>query len=953
MKLFSKQRTSFNGKIVKNYRCLGIDILAKEKWSFKRVYKIFGLKISLKRKTPLFMPANDVFAAPAQSLKKNIPDLEMIKQLIANPKIQIISFDIFDTLLLRPVPKPDDIFRLISLKTTATRNLNFAKLRQTAEQELQNPDATVDDIWNHIQKKHHLSPKTTLTLKEAELETERRLLFPRKDIYELYQYALSCGKKVIAVSDMYLPESFLAKVLKEKGYEHISQIYVSNAYKQRKDSGSLYQTVITNEKTSPASILHIGDNYHSDYKAAIAQNITAIHYPSVAHIMTQPHSIWKAIISPETTHDIAAETILAWTLNHHLADIKNIAETPEVFADFRTLIRLGLFPIVLHVALSIANHKTIQKNYQRVLFASRDGYLPKLCYDILAKHLPLLPSKYIYAGRRAYFSALEPDMLSYMTNQNIDKSAPYTIANLLDAYITDTTLKQEILSSLTPAQQTLDLSNQKEQIIKALTPFQNKLNQYMKQHQKQAEAYYASFASSAAREIVFDCGYSGSISSALTKLLHKPIDKIYLWQTDKNKQLDKKNHTQTFTLMNEPEVFPASNIIYEELFSPLEGGCIGFHQQKPLFEPCTFSSQMQKDFALIHEEITRLTKQFCADFAPFLPYLTPKNTASLQQTLAYALTRSPYNETKHLDNICFPDPVYRAEANSLAYKVQQYLPCATVFNHTGFENPVNHLTLTPPPCPQNFRLGLHCHLYNVHLYQEIVAHLKNFPAKFDLILTVCDQQKIPLLQNIFTQQLIPNLNRLILKTVPNRGRDVAPWLVTTKSLQQNYDLFCHIHSKESPHFYFGTHWRQYLYANLISKEAVSSILHQFQNTPDLGLVFPDIYPELRLFCITHQIRPEGVDNETKIINHLLKQMHITKPYTLSDIFFSEGTMLWYRPKALTPLFELNLTTKDFPPEPIGVGGTIAHAIERLPAVVCRNCGYKAQSFTPKNIYGEY
>ncbi len=939
--IFNKQKTVFNDKIVKNYRCLGLDVLAKEKSSFKRVYKIFGVKITLKRKKPLFFPAND--GVPAQSLKKGVPELATIKKLIASPNIKVISFDIFDTLLLRPTAKPEDIFRLISLQTTAAKNIDFAKLRRTAESELKKSDASLDDIWDYIQKKHHLAPATALTLKQAELEAERRLLFCRADIYELYQYAVSLGKKIIAVSDMYLPADFLSAVLKEKGYKDIARVYVSNEYHKRKDTGDLYQTVITTENVMPAAILHIGDNYRSDFKMAVAQNLTAVYYPSVDDILSAPHSVWRQIRS---TQDISASVILSWCLNRHFGDINNAHDTPAVFADFRSLIRLGLFPVVMHIALSIANNKTIQNKYSRILFASRDGFLPKLCYDILAQNMRLLPSEYIYAGRRAYFSAIEKDMLTYITGQSVDKSSPYTIQNLLDAYITDAYLKREILAALSAEEKKLDLSRQKDDIIKALSPFRTKLNAYMTKHQKEAKAYYAALTAATPREIVFDCGYSGSISTALTRLLHKPIDKIYLWQTGKNKQQDKKNHTKTFTLMHEKQLFPASNIIYEELFSPLANGCIGFQNGKPLFEPGSFSTAMRQEFTLISQEISELTKSFCADFAPWLPYLVPQDTLALQQPLVHAFTRSPYNETKLLENICFPDPVYTSASNSLAYKVQKDLPCVTTFSHTGFENPDNSLTPLPTPCPQNFRLGIHCHLYNVYLYQELFEYLKDFPAQFDLILTVCDKQKIPLLQNIFTAATIPNLHNLILQAVPNRGRDVAPWLVATKPLQQQYDLFCHIHGKESPHFNFGPDWRRYLFANLISAKAAASILNHFQQMPDLGMVFPDIFPPLRTFCITHQIRQEGMYEEEKIINRLLQQMDITKRYSLSDIFFSEGTMLWYRPKALAPLFDLNLAVKDFPPEPIGTGGTIAHAIERLPAVVCRHCGYTAKSFTP-------
>lgn len=51
------------------------------------------------------------------------------------------------------------------------------------------------------------------------------------------------------------------------------------------------------------------------------------------------------------------------------------------------------------------------------------------------------------------------------------------------------------------------------------------------------------------------------------------------------------------------------------------------------------------------------------------------------------------------------------------------------------------------------------------------------------------------------------------------------------------------------------------------------------------------------------------------------------------------------------MFDLDLKYEDFPPKPIGVGGTIAHAIERLPAFVRQNndydaVGYHKEAYSP-------
>lgn len=950
--LLKKYQIQTPTKTLKTYTLLGIPLLQKEKSAIKRKYTLCGLKFCLTRKHPLIpAPANninDFTSANFAPLKQNLPDINTFKAIISNPNIKVISFDVFDTLLLRPAINPTDIFYLAAAKLKQTINADFIKYRLSAEQELNNPFATIDDIYNHIQTKYHLSDSLITQMKTEELTVEQRLLSRREDIYELYQHALNCKKRVIAVSDMYLPATFIAQTLREKGYKNIAKVYVSNEYQNRKDNGSLYPVVLKSENISASQLLHIGDNKNADQTQAIKHHITALHYPSIREILSNQQKIFAHIWPSEISNDPIARIILGWCLNHHFANMNTRSDQPAVFENLSALATLSLAPLLFHITQSIGYTPAIQQNYNRILFASRDGWLPLKGYELLRRQNPnILPAKYIYAGRRAYFSAAISDFTSYAKHLDVDTSSPYTLENLFDAYISDDKIKKHIMQNLSPKEKNLDLNTQKPEFLKVLHRHQKQLTAYLKTHHQNAAAYYASFSTSEnKRELVFDCGYSGSVSTALTQLLNTPTDKIYLWETKQNKLLDKKNKTKTFTLMNEPQLFIGQNIICEELFSPLEGGCIGFDAHgNPQFEKCEISPQMRNTLTKVQTETLNTLENMFTDFAPWLEYMHISDTAALQKPLAMAVTQSPYNETVIFKDIIFPDPSYITAPESLTNKIEKNLRYPNPFALTGFNNPANAIQPPKPNTPQQFRLGIHCHLYNVALAEEILYYIQSFPAPFDLILTTCHHQNHAVLQNIFTPESVPNLRRLIVKTVENRGRDVAPWLIATNDIQQQYDLFCHIHGKESKHFYFGETWRQYLYKNIISPEAVANILTLFEHHPKLGLLFPAPYPTLKQFCITHNINQRGMFGEEKITNQLLKQLSITEKINNSNIIFSEGTMMWYRPNALKRLFELNLKTTDFPPEPIGVGGTIAHAIERLPAIVCHAEGYQAKTFT--------
>lgn len=89
----------------------------------------------------------------------------------------------------------------------------------------------------------------------------------------------------------------------------------------------------------------------------------------------------------------------------------------------------------------------------------------------------------------------------------------------------------------------------------------------------------------------------------------------------------------------------------------------------------------------------------------------------------------------------------------------------------------------------------------------------------------------------------------------------------------------------------------------------------------------------------------GSKEEYRMITGLLARMGLPATYGRNEQFFSGGTMFWYRPQALQPLLECGLRFEDFPEEPIGVGGTLAHALERVPPLVCTRRGYRVRALT--------
>ena len=204
-------------------------------------------------------------------------DFEELLQELEN--YDVISFDIFDTLLFRKVSKPTDVFCLVENKTGLA---GYAQKRKMAElnargnkhQETGSNEVTIEEIYqtlplNSLENFHQLMA--------VEMQTEREICYANEDLKTLIKRLKENKKQVIAVSDMYLPETEICELLDQNGFQGIDQVYVSCEYGISKSDGKLFG-LVKREIGGQKSICHIGDNFYSDVMAQKGKINKAIHY---------------------------------------------------------------------------------------------------------------------------------------------------------------------------------------------------------------------------------------------------------------------------------------------------------------------------------------------------------------------------------------------------------------------------------------------------------------------------------------------------------------------------------------------------------------------------------------------------------------------------------------------------------------------------------------------------
>lgn len=240
-------------------------------------------------------------------------------------------------------------------------------------------------------------------------------------------------------------------------------------------------------------------------------------------------------------------------------------------------------------------------------------------------------------------------------------------------------------------------------------------------------------------------------------------------------------------------------------------------------------------------------------------------------------------------------------------------------------------------------VAVHVHAYYPELLAEIALYLANVPVPFTLYVTVADDEAAQRASAILHP--LQGIRRLIIEVVENRGRDIAPMLVTLGRRLRGHDLVLHIHTKRSPHNADLVGWREYLFRALLGSPAsVAAIMERFRAGERLGILYPVHYYPIQPF-----IRLGA--NVLHMASLLLRTGEpVSRLRSISPTHFPAGSMFWFRGGAIARLVAIRLEYEDFQPEIGQDDGTLAHAIERMLPFLAELDGLATRAYLPAAIY---
>lgn len=425
-------------------------------------------------------------------------------------RYDIITFDIFDTLVLRNVFEPTDIFYIVQREY----ELKFGKLgfdfheqRKCYEMDARKSrsnqeDIVLDNIYEEFLK--YYPEQVCDRLKTIEIEIEREFIIKNELMFEVYKHAVNLNKEIYFISDMYLPSEFLSNILNDLGFNKYNKLYVSGEHLKTKHYGTLYQLVKEQNSLTVEKWLHIGDNVHSDIMQAESKGIAGYHYKKVnERVKTkQVNSIEDSILTA--------------------LEINQLYTRPDSGYWDRFGYSKAARMFYLLTKWLVNNIKGKQTD---IYFLARDGFFVKNIYDLYYKQNSSLPQPhYLYTSRRAFqwVEILDSDIdefLFIITVFNPQFSQELTCREILNNLKIDTTDKLDVIAKYGISLDTV-LCIENDTLVNARKFLKEIINEIKESLNKEKEMVMLYLDSEGLNDrnkniAIFDIGWRGSIHKSI------------------------------------------------------------------------------------------------------------------------------------------------------------------------------------------------------------------------------------------------------------------------------------------------------------------------------------------------------------------------------------------------------------------------------------------------------
>ncbi|QEE39062.1 hypothetical protein FV241_14260 [Methylobacterium sp. WL2] len=338
----------------------------------------------------------------------------------------LVSFDLFDTLVSRPARRPDAVLKLVEhrISSEAGRPIPLFAERRAAENRVRarkyhQSDVNLSEIYAELAASGPIPGDVVARAHALEKRIDLAALRPRTEVIAILEAAHALGKRIVLMTDTYYEEADIRAILNGAGIaDRFAALYVSNAVGARKDRGDLWRHVEEAEAVPRARWLHVGDNEHSDIQAACDRRIPYLHVAHPAKILAQ-----SGFVRDEG--DLARTWPADLVVGHAMLKLGRNPFLGRAAAPYLSLgssreIGYAVFgPLMLVFMSWLIRHEGLAR-VERLYFLAREGDVLVRIYRLIRErygwdHLP--EGRYFHVSRQtaiaaALAKAFRPDLVT-------------------------------------------------------------------------------------------------------------------------------------------------------------------------------------------------------------------------------------------------------------------------------------------------------------------------------------------------------------------------------------------------------------------------------------------------------------------------------------------------------------------------------------------------------------
>lgn len=344
-------------------------------------------------------------------------------------KCDVVSFDLFDTLVMRKVYSYTDVFPLLDIKLRKRGIIipDFVRLRLFAEKELSRNNApTLEEIYGRVLSLVGGSFISAEELAELEWQIDFQTMIPRQSMCEKFCDIVAQGKSVAIVTDTYYSKEKIKRLLNRYSLQGYSHLLVSCEEHKSKTCG-LYEKLKSEVKGN--HVLHVGDDEIADVVEPAKSRITTFRIYSGRDLFDLLCNDTVCFRDNISEHTIVGLVIARLFNNPFQFEFEQNSFSVDIARDIGYVF---FAPIVSEFVFWLKK-KIKNEGYTQILFCSRDGYLIGNMYrriDDVTKTIYFLTSRIaaIRAGIESEMDIISVDRMKFFGDKDKELSVRFGLS---------------------------------------------------------------------------------------------------------------------------------------------------------------------------------------------------------------------------------------------------------------------------------------------------------------------------------------------------------------------------------------------------------------------------------------------------------------------------------------------------------------------------------------------